>query len=227
MCSRYLFVLTIIYLVTEVNPIATEIDPIGIISVIGTKHTQNEKLIRDIINDVKFEPASDSAEIQVWTNPIDVIDKYGTSVKGFIMNCKYDENETIQNRFTTVCMLLSSYIIVNLSSNIEYECKHEISKIDSLIRFLKSNELYKSQNELIGMLPSVIWVSRKSESSTDGPKISTRSSFDKILRTHIGENELILDDTQAYVKNIDYFCLPDHNSSTPFCEDIQDIRRKV
>ena len=79
-------VLTIIYLVIEVNPIATEIDLIGIISVIGTKHTQNEKLIRDIINDVKCESASDSAEIQVWTNPIDVIDKYGTNVKGFIMN---------------------------------------------------------------------------------------------------------------------------------------------
>ena len=77
------------------------------------------------------------------------------------------------------------------------------------------------------MLLSVIWVSKESEFSTNRPNTPTRSSFDKILRTHIGENESILDDTQAYVKNIDYFCLPDHDSSTQFCEDIQDIRRKV
>ena len=78
-------------------------------------------------------------------------------------------------------MLLSSYVIVNLSNDIENEIKHEINKIDNLIRFLKSNELYKSQNELINMLPSIIWVSRELESSSDESKVPTRSSFNEIL----------------------------------------------
>lgn len=60
--------------------------PIGIISVVGSKETHNERLIQHLFGSVQFEPSDGETKIQVWSEPIEVLDQHGLVVKAFVMN---------------------------------------------------------------------------------------------------------------------------------------------
>lgn len=64
-----------------------EMQPIGIVSIVGQAKGHNSKLIKNIFDKVRFSNQSETETIiQLWPEPVDVIDQYGTNVKAYVLN---------------------------------------------------------------------------------------------------------------------------------------------
>lgn len=126
-------------------------------------------------------------------------------------------------------MLFSSYTIVNIKGDLVEESKIELFRINSLIESLKVNECFESDEQLSDQLPSLIWVSREQECEEAEiyNEISSWKNLESILNLDSCDEDSSSLTKLEYIQNKDYCRLPDHSSSTPFCEGIQDIRRKV
>lgn len=102
-----------------------------------------------------------------------------------------------------LCMLFSSYVIVNIQGDIIEESRDELDRINSLIKSLKTNECFEKEQDLIDQLPSLIWISRETEGVSQA-QTSTWSSLETVLKSSFstgGKNSLT---TLAYIQNKDY-----------------------
>ena len=211
------------------NQNTSEIQPIGVITVIGKNSSHNWKLINHIFDSVRFKVSDGSSKIEMWSRPVEVLDQRGMIIKAFIFNCIWNDDEDVKNGMMAFSLLFSSYTIYNISGDLFDESKVELSRINSLIDSLKDNNWFESDEQLVDQLPSLIWVSRERESEENEyeNEILSWQHFESILNSELNSDDISSLTTLWYIQNKDYWRLPDHSSSTPFCEGIQDIRRKV
>lgn len=136
------------------------------------------------------------------------------------MNCQFDEDDQdVKNGIMALTMLFANYVVLNAPVQTE-----ELQRLCSLIGSLQENQCFESEQEMAEQLPGLIWTTREGEEENE---IYDWETLEEKLRTELSESGVEALDALGYIQDKYFTRLPDFSSSTPFCEGVQDIRRRL
>lgn len=188
--------------------------PLGIICWFESKDSAHSNLLSNLFENVCFKQ-SESDAIYLWSEPVEVLDQDGSTIKCFVLNWQWkDSDEDIKNSLLAFWVLLSSWLKI---SN-----EQDLPRVSSLINSLSEEECYESEQELVELLPSLTFIVKEGE-DTLNEEITSWNQLESLIAL---SSDAPLDSLR-YLPNKDICKLPDKDTTTPFWEGVQDIRRKI